>query len=91
MRQTYRMSGMVVLVGYVLLIPTFVGIFVSIVAMLVPVQRAGELQREFPTIQLLTGGVGLIVSLCGGLLGWILTMKKRVLQCTVCKATISAS
>lgn len=33
----------------------------------------------------------IIASFCGGLLGWLLTMKKRVLQCKVCKAVIQAS
>jgi hypothetical protein len=32
-----------------------------------------------------------ISSFVGGLLGWLLTMKKRVLQCSVCGATVSAS
>jgi len=39
------------------------------------------------------GGMGfmlLVFSFCGGLLGWILTMKKRVLQCTNCGAVIAA-
>jgi hypothetical protein len=33
-------------------------------------------------------GIG---SFVGGLLGWLLVMKKRVLQCSVCGATVSAS
>jgi hypothetical protein len=32
-----------------------------------------------------------IVSFVGGLLGWLLVMKKRVLRCSVCSATVSAS
>ncbi len=32
-----------------------------------------------------------IASFVGGLLGWLLVMKKRVLRCPVCYATISAS
>jgi len=36
------------------------------------------------------GTLFFIASFVGGLLGWILTMKKRVLQCRTCKATISA-
>jgi hypothetical protein len=27
----------------------------------------------------------------GGLFGWLLVMKKRVLQCSICGATVSAS
>jgi len=32
-----------------------------------------------------------VASFVGGLLGWLLVMKKRVLQCSVCGATVSAS
>jgi len=32
-----------------------------------------------------------IASFVGGLLGWLLVMKKRVLQCSVCSAVINAS
>lgn len=32
-----------------------------------------------------------VASFVGGLLGWLLIMKKRVLKCTVCGATVSAS
>jgi hypothetical protein len=32
-----------------------------------------------------------VASFVGGLLGWLLVMKKRVLQCSACGATVSAS
>lgn len=32
-----------------------------------------------------------VMSFVGGLLGWLLTMKKRVLQCNNCEAVIAAS
>jgi len=32
-----------------------------------------------------------IASFVGGLLGWLLVMKKRVLRCSVCSATVNAS
>lgn len=36
--------------------------------------------------------IGLIIaSFVGGLLGWLLIMKKWVLQCTACSATVAAS
>jgi hypothetical protein len=44
--------------------------------------------------RLLGGGFALIcgiISFVSGLLGWLLIMKKRVLQCSVCGATVSAS
>ena len=39
------------------------------------------------------GMAGLIalLSFVGGLIGWILTMRKRVLQCSSCKAVVTAS
>ena len=39
------------------------------------------------------GGISIffgIVSFVGGLLGWLLVMKKRVLQCTKCGVTVAA-
>ena len=33
----------------------------------------------------------IIVSFCGGLLGWLLTMKRKVLQCNNCEALVNAS
>jgi len=33
----------------------------------------------------------LIVSCFGGLIGWILTMRKKVLQCNACEAVVNAS
>jgi hypothetical protein len=41
-----------------------------------------------------TGGLEIVMgiaSFVGGLFGWLLIMKKRVLQCSVCNATVSAS
>ena len=42
----------------------------------------------------IAGGFSLFVmifSLCSGLLGWLLTMKKRVLQCGECSSLVQAS
>ncbi|HTO54456.1 MAG TPA: hypothetical protein VMR50_13815 [Myxococcota bacterium] len=42
----------------------------------------------------IAGGVSIflmVASLCSGLLGWLLTMKKRVLQCGDCEAVVQAS
>jgi hypothetical protein len=36
-------------------------------------------------------GVGVVLSLVGGLVGWLLVMKKRVLKCNRCGATVAAS
>jgi hypothetical protein len=42
----------------------------------------------------IAGGVSVvfgIISLVGGLLGWLLIMKKKILQCTNCGAVVAAS
>lgn len=53
--------------------------------------QPGPLDSALP---FLGGGFAIfcaIASFVGGLLGWLLVMKKRVLQCSVCRATVSAS
>ena len=35
--------------------------------------------------------IGIVASFVGGLLGWLLIMKKKVLQCTSCQAVVNAS
>ena len=42
----------------------------------------------------IAGGVSIFIIICslvGGLLGWLLIMKKKVLQCTNCNAIVAAS
>lgn len=145
-KSTYRMSSMVVLIGYILLVPSLIGIAISLLIMLgvgsaatqIPalkqqvtqnMQNAGvpaaimdkvikgevigftELlvlpenqQNVVRSSQGKLAGAGLgtvlgggasiclgIASLIGGLGGWLLVMKKKVLQCNVCGAVIAAS
>jgi hypothetical protein len=45
-------------------------------------------------ISMLGGGLAIVLGVAffvAGLLGWLLVMKKRVLQCSVCGAVINAS
>ncbi len=45
-------------------------------------------------LHIIGGGFAIILgvtSFVAGLLGWLLVMKKRVLQCSVCEATVNAS
>ena len=150
-RKKYRMSSVVVLIGYILVIPSVLGILFGVIG-LVGSGSAGSsgmqknrtrVEAELRTASVpqavidklntspnglavadtarLTGrqrsairdasltlvasdagtaiGTGLvagaslfimIASLVGGLLGWILIMKKRVLQCDRCGATVAA-
>jgi len=147
----YRMSGCVVFIGYILLIPSVLGMLVgglalagvfgaasqmpqairdevskelraasvpeSIVAQvqegktvpeselegLPPEQREAVKKAEMDASASMAGaGVGAVLaggmaifvfvsSLVGGLLGWLLVMKKKILQCTNCGAVVAAS
>lgn len=150
-RKKYRMSGAVVVIGYILLIPSILGILLSVL-MFGSLQVAGsetmdtvrasveESLREagvpddiiarvasgqdltaadssvLTAYQLATvagaelgraagsAGAGLgvavgagiavvigVASLVGGLLGWLLVMRKRVLECDNCGAVLAAS
>jgi hypothetical protein len=148
-RKVYRMSGPVVAIGYILLIPSVLGMLIgllglfstctsssmtfekiekearanleakavpeAIIAKVVAGQPvAGEdlsalaseqraaVQSAQMTISAskigagtaIAGGVSfgiIVMAFVGGLLGWLLVMKKAVLQCTSCGAIIPAS
>lgn len=145
------MSGVVVLIGYIILIPSILGIlgggFMCVAAgagttgsivlieseartdllaagipedlankviEMEPVTEADRASLSAEQLQVVdqvnidvvagTAGAGLggalaggasfflmVSSLVGGLLGWLLVMKKKVLQCVACGATTSAS
>lgn len=150
-RKRYRMSGVVVLIGYILLIPSLLGIAVATMgvaatgsaseevessmkqdarqelgAAAIPtritqqvIERGSVPQADLSQLTeaqrrtvervelqlsagtagagagvLLAGGASFlfgVLSLIGGLLGWLLVMKKAVLQCNACGAVVAAS
>jgi hypothetical protein len=150
-RKRYRMSGIVVLIGYIILIPSLLGIAVATMGVVATGAATGKvadsLEREAqaklraaavpPAIAqqvvshrvvpqadldqltepqrqaveqvkleltagaagagagaVLAGGASIVFgvfSLVGGLLGWLLVMKKAVLQCNACGAVVAAS
>ena len=150
-RTTYRMSMPVVVIGYLLLVPSIFGIFFGVLGILATGGAAGRTQEpmeqevrtrlraaaipeaiiadvvagkpasgsQLSTLSssqrsvvvdtslsvsarklgsgagvVIAGGISLAVivfSFVGGLLGWLLVMRKRVLQCPVCSATLSAA
>src|SRR5215831_6396487 len=139
-RKTFRMSGPVVVIGFILLIPSVLGMLVGIltlvgvgmnipymtpetrasleaqqvpepviaqVAALTPQQRTAVRNAQSlvsgpwpgkakarPGAFVVAGGLCLFVivmSFVGGLFGWLLIMRKRVLQCTRCGAVVPAS
>lgn len=150
-KKQYRMSGVVVFIGYILLIPSFFGILISSFFLisavlfteitdgaietqaetklieadipeliseqilnsepvsekdldtLLPEQRQiiDEVIRELSVANtvgavggVFFGGISIfmfIISIVGGLLGWLLVMKKKVLQCAICGAATPIS
>ena len=149
-RKKYRMSGVVVLIGYILVIASIIGILVGVIGIVgsgsagtsskqasrtrveselraanVPVTVIAKLKDNRNTLGVsdtarlngtqraairsasltlaasdagTTIGVGIaagfsvfvvVASLVGGLLGWLLIMKKSVLQCDNCGATVA--
>jgi hypothetical protein len=82
----YRLAGPAVVIGYILLVP-------SVIGMLCALALSAFVLAKSTRSSAITGFVGftLIASLVGGLLGWLLVMKKRVLQCSTCRAVVNAS
>ena len=98
----YRMSVPVVVIGYFLLVPSAIGILLNIVGLVFYLIGAGTVVSQSATqdkgIAVLATTLGsgfflffLVVSFIGGIFGWLLIMKKKVLQCTHCGAVIAAS
>lgn len=71
-----RLSGPAVVIGYLFLIPSVLGMASGLMTMCAGGRTA---------ISLGMGLFLLIGSFVGGLVGWILTMKKTVLLCANCK------
>jgi hypothetical protein len=97
-KKIFRMSGPVVAIGFILLIPSVFGIIAAAVLFfgLIATNVAGPSSAtDTPNVVNVIGqgfAIALgIASFVGGLLGWLLIMKKRVLKCSVCGATINAS
>lgn len=94
-RTVYRLSGVVALIGYIILIPSMLGICVGGLACVGMADAANDPALQDPegsaaVLGVLGGGM-MVFSLVGGLLGWLLILKKRVLRCTKCGATVAAS
>jgi len=88
-RAVYRMSSVVVLIGYIILIP-------SILGMILGVATCFNVASKGPndTATRLAEGIAFfwtVAALVSGVLGWILVMKKSVLQCNHCSAVVAAS
>jgi hypothetical protein len=121
-QKVYRLSGPAVVIGYILLIPSFIGIALNVIFLIVigagatgPAISSSAMQEAMmnndPTLDpaiaeeaantfagctCCLGGllgigpvVGMILCFVGGLLGWILIMKKKVMVCRNCKTIVS--
>lgn len=87
----HRMSGVVVVIGYILLIPSILGVL--LMALSVAMLHTGTATSSSAGASLADGvlvafAIAFFVS---GLVGWLLVMKKDILQCGHCGATIAAS
>jgi hypothetical protein len=91
LRKKHRMSGPVVAIGYIFLVPSILGILISLLTFVRISDTAGHSSDAAVGI---AGGIVVffgIASFVGGLVGWLLVMKKRVLECSRCGATLNAS
>jgi hypothetical protein len=96
-RKIRRLSGPAVAIGYILLIPSISGVIgcaillvVSLVAGIAGAAHGSAIATAFAgigTIAFVYIGIFCFVS---GLLGWLLIMKKYVLQCGYCGAVVNA-
>jgi hypothetical protein len=88
-KRIYRLSAPVVAIGYIFLIPSVLGMIAGGLIFFGVIAQGGD-----ESSGVIGGGFAILLgvaSFVGGLLGWLLIMKKRVLQCSVCSATVSAS
>ena len=97
-RKIRRLSGPAVAIGYILLIPSILGmvgcailLVVSLLAGVAGAAHGSAFATAFAgtwSIAMVSSGIGCFVF---GLLGWLLIMKKHVLQCGYCGAVVDAA
>jgi hypothetical protein len=92
-KEVYRLSWPVVIIGYLLLIPSMA----CIVLLALGTGSTWLMLLSEPDLlvaSMFAGGFTvlfvIIPMLVSSLLGWLLIMKKKILQCSYCSATISA-
>ena len=77
-----RFSGIVRFIGYVFVVPSVLGVILCVKSMFgVAGNDTGDDVQTMAVGMLM---VFAIISLVGGLVGWILIMKKKVFKCTAC-------
>jgi hypothetical protein len=87
----FRMSGPVVAIGFFLLVPSVIGMLICGLALVqIVINSPNQDATAVGAATMIVVAIG-IACFVGGLLGWLLMMRKRVLQCPVCGAVVSAS
>jgi hypothetical protein len=90
-KSKHRLSGPAVFIGYILLVPSVLGIILGVGVLALSFASG---QNGANSLSVFTGvvGAGFILScIIGGLFGWLLVMKKQVLQCNKCSSVVNAS
>ena len=97
------MSVPVVWIGYILLVPSFIGMALTVlvtgVSMIGPFLSGAATKDSaavaaggfFAAFSAVSGACLFIAFFISGLLGWLLCMKKSVLRCNLCGMTIDAA
>jgi len=94
-KTVFRLGGIIATIGFILLIPSFLGMLFGGLMML-STFSAGYLATTADAAGVI-GALGssslcvFISSFVGGLLGWLLILRKKILQCNNCGATVAAS
>ena len=94
----YRMSTPVVLIGQIFLIPSIIGMLIGVLLFIFTLVGTTDTVNtggaDTGGVLVVSGVISVFVIICsfvGGLLGWLLTMKKKVLKCNSCGAVVDAS
>ena len=91
LEKKYRMSTPVVAIGYILLVPSVLGVIMCVLSIL---GLAGTSNSNNSGASAMASGILIFVALVAfvsGLLGWLFVMKKKILSCTHCSAVVPAS
>lgn len=96
-RKIRRLSGPAVAIGYILLSPSIVGIAACAILLVISLFAGVAGAAHGSAIATAFAGIGSVafiyLGICSfvfGLLGWLLIMKKDVLQCGYCGAVVNA-
>lgn len=88
LEKRFRMSTPVVVIGYIFLIPSVLGVLIFVMTMFRLADTSNTSGSTMASGIAFFFAVAFFVS---GLLGWLLVMKKKVLACTHCSAVVPAS